>query len=410
MHNAESILNYTFLLISITLFVYKTIKGFNVKYLQKIFSRHFYRSPLFWAVFLISSYTAGGFILLPNIVKGKIVEQVAVNLGWQTDIDKVTFNPYTFSLKIDNLSTKDEQGNRVFSFSQYHTDFEVRSIIEGAFTFANVELVAPTINLVIDKNGISNVQQALQSQSAKAEKVIVDETNQQADGALPKLLFDNIGLVDGVINIVDHSPLHTVEHTINPLNFNLKNFSTHIKDDGDYQLNIELGNGQKILWTGNIGIAPFRSTGSIDISGIRAHKLWDYVAQKSPYDLHHGIAQINANYRFKVNGDTPEFELFDSTIELQDMQVGLKQNPTNFVEISKLTIGPLAFNLAQQALQIKNLDITNIDLQIERDQQGQLTFLAPFAQTSTPAIKTKPAPDNVKSSGGDEFKWRKRGI
>ena len=30
-------------------------KGFNVKYLQKIFSRHFYRSPLFWAVFLISS-------------------------------------------------------------------------------------------------------------------------------------------------------------------------------------------------------------------------------------------------------------------------------------------------------------------------------------------------------------------
>jgi hypothetical protein len=372
-----------------------------VKYLQKMFSRHFYRSSLFWCVLLITGYTLGGFILLPKVINSQLVKQVKLNLGWQTEIGKVAFNPYTFTLVIDNVAIKNEQGENVISFQQYITDFELRSVMEGAFTFANVALQAPSINLVIDKNGLSNFQQALQTQAAK-----LPDTNsiEKTDSTLVKLLFDNITVDAGIINIVDHSQLDTIKYTVDPLKFNLKNFSTYAnaKESGDYQLNIDLGNGQTIAWTGTLGIAPFRSTGVISIVGLETNKLWQYAAQEAPYNLLHGTVKVDANYHFGMNNDTPEFDLFDSSIELQGLQIALKQKPESFIDIKTASIGPVAFNLTKQTLQIDKLEIDAVDFQIERNKQGELTFLAPFAQHADPVEIESGSSESV---ADNQFTW-----
>lgn len=373
-----------------------------MKYFQKMFSRHFYRSSLFWAVLLIGSYTIGGFILLPKIIKSQLVKQVELNLGWQTEVGKVAFNPYTFTLVIDNVAINNDQGEEIVSFEQYITDFELRSAIEGAFTFAKVELLAPSVNLVIDKNGVSNFQQAFQTQAAKLAEVNPIEEKPQPDTALVKLLFDNIAVNNGIVNIVDHSQLNTVKHRIEPLNFKLKNFSTRINNISDYQLNIDLGHGQTLAWTGTVGIAPFRSTGSISIVGIQAHKLWAYAGQKAPYDLLNGIVKADANYRFKMINDTPEFDLFDSIIQLRDIQIAQKQDPASFVAVDAVTIGPVAFNLTKQSLKIEEIEIDAIDFRIERNKQGELTFLAPFTQQSD-SIENKQI--RKESTAANIFKW-----
>ncbi|PKH03287.1 hypothetical protein CXF72_07375 [Psychromonas sp. MB-3u-54] len=365
--------------------------------MQQIFSRYFYCSPLFWAVLLISSYTIGGFILLPKVINTQLVKQIELNSGWQTEIGKVAFNPYTFTLVIDNVAIKNAQGDQVASFKQYTTDFELRSAIEGAFTFANVELVAPSINLVIDKNGLSNFQQAFQTQ---ADSLAEERSIKQSDSALVKLLFDNIAVSNGVINIVDHSQVNTIEHRIDPLNFKLKSFSTRTKDSGDYQLNIDLGKGQSIAWAGTVGVAPLRSSGSISMVGIKAHKLWEYAPQETPYNLLHGIAHVDANYRFRMTDNTPEFDLFDSIIQLRSLQIARQQD--SFIDIKAVKIGPVAFNLAKQTLQIEALEIDAIDLQVERNKQGELTFLAPFAQHSEPV---EIEPGSTESASANDFKW-----
>ncbi|WP_372880445.1 DUF748 domain-containing protein [Psychromonas sp.] len=371
-----------------------------MKQLQKMFSRFFYRSPLFWAVILLGSYTFGGFIILPKVVKSKIIEQVEVNLGWQTTIDNVTFNPYTFILDIDNLAIQDQQNKTVIAFAQYHADFEVRSLFEGAFTFAEMKLSGPAVNLLIDKNGVTNLQLAVQQQAAKSEKI--DDEQTKADAALVKLLFDNIAIADGAVNIVDHSPQNTVKHHIAPLNFSLKNFSTYAADDdAEYQLSLSLGKAQTLKLTGVVGMAPIDSSGEIDIAGIKAHQFWDYVVQQSPYNLLHGLANVKANYRFSMENDIPEFALFDSSIDLQQLKVALKEEPHSFMDIESVALDSLVFNLAQQLVQIKAVNINDINLQIERDKQGQLTFLAPFASQSEPASNEQ----NTTTAEENHFKW-----
>jgi hypothetical protein len=366
-----------------------------LKYLQKMFSRHFYRSPLFWGFLLISSYTIGGFILLPKAINSQLVKQVELNLGWQTEIGKVAFNPYTFTLVIDNVAIKNDQGDEIVSFQQYITDFELRSAIEGAFTFANVELLAPSINLVINKNGVSNFQQAFQTQAAKLAEESPVQANPQTDSGLVKLLFDDIAVSNGIISIIDHSQLNTIEYRIDPLNFTLKSFSTRTKDTGDYQLNIDLGKGQTVAWTGTLGMAPLRSTGSISMVGIQAHKLWEYAAQETPYNLLHGIANVEANYRFSMIHNVPEFDLFDSIIKLRELQIALKQEPAGFVDIDAVTIGPVAFDLSKQALQIEAIEIDAIDLQVERNKQGELSF----------AQQSENKQSSTESASANDFKW-----
>ncbi|MGB5443908.1 MAG: DUF748 domain-containing protein [Psychromonas sp.] len=377
-----------------------------MKPLQKMFSRYFYRTPLFWCILLIGSYTFVGFIILPKIIKTNITEQIEVNLGWQTSIENVTFNPYTFILEITNLSVQDEQNKPVLAFAQYHGDFEIRSVTEGAFTFADMTLSAPSVDLLIDKNGVTNFELALQKHALNSEQT--NDENTKSENTLVKLLFENIAVVDGAIRVVDQSPLNTVKHNIAPLNFSMKNFSTYAKDDGEYQLSLSLGKAQTIKLAGNVGAQPLHSTGTIDVAGIKAHKLWDYVAQISPYNLLNGLADVKANYRFSMENTTPEFELLDSSVNLTALKVALKQQALSFVDIKSIKLNSLGFNLAKQAVQIKALDVNEVALQVARDKQGQLDFLAPFATqseaTSSKSVKKRSATSN------NQFKWSIKNI
>ena len=76
-----------------------------------LFSRKFYRSLLFWLIFLLSLYSGLGFLALPKLLYNSINQQVSQHLGWQTNINKITVNPFLFTLTIEQLLEEDNSGN-----------------------------------------------------------------------------------------------------------------------------------------------------------------------------------------------------------------------------------------------------------------------------------------------------------
>ncbi|MEH6454193.1 MAG: DUF748 domain-containing protein, partial [Psychromonas sp.] len=354
-----------------------------MKYLQKLFSRQFYRSAVFWGAALIGTYSIVGFLVVPKIIHKNIVEQVDLNLGWQAEIEKIEFNPYALTLSIIDLKISDKQAQQQLSFARYDMDFELRSIVEGAFTFANVELLEPSISVEIDKDGMTNFHRALREQQSKVETP--PETNNE-NNTVPGLLFDNISVINGSIDVVNNSASKPVNHQLNPITFNLKDLSTNLEREGNYQLNIALGSGQTLDWNGKVALAPFRSTGSLEINGIMVHKLWNYMPEQVPYTLQNGLAGFSGKYEVSMANESPHFKMYQSLIEINDIKLNNKQQEDSFAEIQTIQIGPIDFDLAEQTLQITTVKVDAANLKLERDNAGLLNIL--------------PAPANTESTSG----------
>jgi len=371
-----------------------------VKYLQKLFSRKFYRSTLFWSLLLIAIYTLGGFIVLPKYINNTIVAQVEQQLGWQAKIEKVKFNPYNFTFSIDNLKITDQKAQEQIAFKRFYINFELRSIVEGAFTFADIDLIEPDINVELDKNGVSNFQHAIQQQQEKNPPEVVAEETTESE--LVKLLFDSINLVDGNINIVDNSPAKPVTYQLHPISFNLKNFFTFGEKEGTYHLDISLGKAQEITWDGTLGITPIQSKGSLKISGLRVQDFWEYLSEQVPYTLKQAFVGISGDYEFSMANEPMQLNISNANVQVKEIKVANKLAADSFADINSLNIGPINFNLAEQKVQIADLKIDSLDLKVNRDKQGMINLLAPFAnQPEETATETVSSDTSTQSA----FKW-----
>jgi len=360
--------------------------------LKKLFSRQFYRSSIFWLLSLLALYSVLGFVVLPKVIHNTISEQVTANLGWKTEIKKVEFNPFLMTLSIDQLAISDNEKETI-AFTRFHADFELRSVTEGAFTFKNIALVEPSFHLSINADGSNNIQQALAAHPQPVQAVDPDAEQDDSVSVMPKLLFDNISVENGSLSANDLSQGDLIQHQLNPISFTLQNFSTYVEKGGDYQLSISLGDNQSIDWKGNIAVAPIASQGAFSIKGIKLARFWPYVEAFSPYQLRHSSTDLKANYSFSYIDASPQLQLDDAYVTLNEVQLADKQKPDAFLNIKQIQVGPTAFDLAKQSVVIKQLAIDTLDLDVIRARDGQIEFLAPldtFLANSAASSESQP--------------------
>ena len=371
--------------------------------LTKLFSRQCYRSIPFWLLVLLALYSALGFIVLPKIIHNTITEQVNTRLGWQTEIQKIEFNPFLLTLTIEQLAIT-ENKEASLSFTHFHADFELRSIIEGAYTFKNIELIDPNFHLQIDENGITNLQQALiEHPQIETDPAPVTDA---APSAIPKLLFDDISVKNGALSATDASRGEIIKHQLNPISFNLRSFSTFVEKGGDYQLQMALDDNQSFDWKGNIAVAPIASQGSFTIKGIKIERFWPYLEQFSPYQLRKSSTNLQANYALSYIDDRLQLQLNEAFITVNDIELADQQKSSPFINIKQIKIGPTKFDLLKQSVAITKIAIDTFNLEVVRDKSGELELLAPLnvflAKNETEVTEATPQQEKAQTT---PFLW-----
>ncbi|AGH81109.1 hypothetical protein PCNPT3_05835 [Psychromonas sp. CNPT3] len=360
----------------------------------KLFTHHYYRSVYFWLFLLLMGYSLSGFFILPRILKNTLIEQVQLNLGWNTTIKNIAFNPFLLRLDIEELSIENKLKRPQLSFTKLSIDFELRSLFEGAFSFADVRLIDPAIHLIIDKKGNNNFQQALinNEKSQKSE----DENNKKQ--IIPPLLFDLIQLKNGQLSIDDHRVNKRLSFKILPINFTLHDFSTRKDTKGNYKLALSIAPGESIDWQGDISLQPFSSQGFLTLKGIQAAKFWPYIQEFMPYKLQHSEIDLKTLYKVKSQDDRLQLQLKNSFITLKNIELADKKQQKTFTKIKQILIGPFRYDLEKQILDIKKIKIDALDLQLTRNKKGQLTLLDAFKQ------KTKTDKSKIQTTKSN-FQW-----
>src|SRR5215510_2416603 len=104
-----------------------------------------------------ASYTLGGFFLVPYLAKSYIESYVRDDLKRQIAIGELTFNPFTFASDVRNFSLNEADGSPIASFDLLRINFQLSSIFNGAWTFAEVRLEAPQLRVLVASDGSINL-------------------------------------------------------------------------------------------------------------------------------------------------------------------------------------------------------------------------------------------------------------
>ena len=174
-------------------------------------------------------YTLAGFFVAPPLVKRWIETVVSSDSGLRLEVERVTFNPYTFDVSFTNLTLYDSENKAAFSIGQSEAVLDFSSVLErhpvfsGAVELTGFETVAASDDdfyLAVHRLSAEGV--SLPAGAAIVERVRVNrpEIRLRRDGAralnvppalkalilnpaASRLAFDSIEFEDGRMQFSD---------------------------------------------------------------------------------------------------------------------------------------------------------------------------------------------------------------
>lgn len=263
---------------------------------------------------LLAAYSAAGFWLVPALIKNQIPKIGTTELARQASIGEVRFNPYTLRLQAQDLRLLEADGAPLFGLGQLDVELQWKSLIRRAWSFAEISVKSPSVNLTIAPDGRFNLAELLATLASKPQEA-------PTDSALPRVIVERFAMEQGMLAMVDRQAGY--RNSLTPINFTLNNFSTLPDQDGTYSFSAESELGGKLRWTGNMSVNPLRGSGELSLQGATLSELAVYLKRHT--DIGVTAGRLDATLPFKFSYDAGKFntEIAPARLALRDLAVSM---------------------------------------------------------------------------------------
>src|SRR5262245_41915427 len=153
-----------------------------------------HRLALGIAAALLVIYALVGFLWVPHLLRVNAQKYVSEQLGRGLALGDVTFNPFTFRLSIRNATLSEKSGDPIASFESLVVNGELASIWQRAVVLKEVQLDAPDVNLVIERDGSVNLSRLA---PAKSEP---EPATKEAAAPLPRVRIGRLAINSGRVD------------------------------------------------------------------------------------------------------------------------------------------------------------------------------------------------------------------
>jgi len=370
-----------------------------------LFNTYFnFRSKRFWLLLLFLSYNLFALLLLPYIIKEQVGSVLKETAKWDTELQKVFFNPYTLALEIEGARIQEAGGKSIIEFDAFLVNFNLLKTLTGTISFDEISLSKPRIQLDIDSNGVSKFQAAFASEE---ETVTADSESSEPLA----LFFGAIVISQGQINISDNSQGENFKVSMQPLNLSLQDFSTADNEGGEYALSISIGKGQSLDWKGQLGIAPLQSKGRLSVNNIRSETFWHYVKKQSPFWLNNALVTLEGDYNFSMLNETTELVIQKAKVSLNDVALAEHHDSPDWLNLNSMTISPINFDLHKQILSLGTITLDTPEISLLRYPDNQINILKALNRQTVDEVNTEGTVEVEKAVNTEEvsqqspFKW-----
>lgn len=261
---------------------------------------------------VIFVYAVLGFLVVPPIAKSKIVKLAADKLHRRATIAHVRFNPFLFKAVIGGFDLKDRDGTDLLAFDRLTVDFQLSSLFRRAWTFRVIRIERPRLVARVAADGRLSAADLVAGSGRAAEPA-------PAPARTPRIVIGRFRMDGGRLQYVDESRAPRFAETLEPINLDVRDFSTIPDATGDHSLTFGLGPDTRIRWTGRQTIEPLRFEGRCEVTGLSLPLLWRYAAPAPGLDLRGGRADLAWSYDVHKEADGLGLAISEAALTARDI-------------------------------------------------------------------------------------------
>lgn len=327
-------------------------------------------------------YALAGFVLAPRILRSALLRDIPEVLGVTPAVGEIRINPFLFRLEIRDFSLSAPSGELLLGFGRLFVDFELSSIWHRAYTFANIDIDAPSLNAVVAPDGTLNLLQ-LRPKTPPAKP-------QEKKQPLPNIRIGSFKVNKGFVNYEDRSRPSAFAAKLEPINFSLVNFTTGV-DGGRFTFTGASELGERVEWHGHVSVQPIESDGEFQIDGLRAHTIWEYLEDRLNFAVNSGTIDLNLTYKFALR-EAPELQASVSKFAVNDLALRPKDANVDWITVPSLVVSGAEFDLSKREARVDSASLTGIKLVTWLEPDGSFNLLRLALAPPGAASPTAPAP------------------
>lgn len=335
----------------------------------------------------VGVYALAGGWLLPQVIKSQLPKFVETELERKASIGEVSFNPFTLRLTVRQFQLTEASGAPLFGVGGLEVEMQWRSLLRRAWSFAEIRIVAPTVQLAIAPDGKFNIAEFMATLNKRK--------HDDSDSGMPRLVVEHFALEQGKVDMHDRHAGYN--DTYAPIAFTLNNLSTLPDENGDYALSADAGLGGKLRWKGTNALNPIGGSGALTLENVALPGVSTYLKSFARVAVVDGRLSAKLPYKFAYKDGQLDANVAGAGLALNDLVVKRDGAAEAFVKLKLFDVSDVGVDLLKRTVTVGGLHVNGGALAVRRDAKGELdvaSLMVPAApaKASAPVAAAKPAP------------------
>lgn len=322
-------------------------------------------------VYLLLAYAILGFIVLPLVLKSQLVQIVQKETNAKLSLDSLFFNPFIFSLKINEIKLTDANDLHLVSLKSILINLEPHSLFNSSIHIKNIALEEPNISLIYKKDKSINLASILK---AKDEELKQENTS---EFEMPRILLDNVAIINGKINYEDYTQKTPFEFSFGRIGFELRDIDTKDFNSSDATMRFHtiLGDGGFFdLKSEVLGFKPFKVRGSVDFEASKLYTQWKYMQDALNLEVADGKIAFSAHYYFDL--DNLEATTIDNiSASIDKLRIKPKSKYKDVLNLEHFLVSDVSVKPMLQDVKIKKIALDTLHVKVERNIAKEIDWL-----------------------------------
>jgi hypothetical protein len=316
-------------------------------------------------------FTLLGFFVAPSIIKAQLEQRASAALGRTVTVGKVRVNPYAMSVTLEQLDVRLKEGNGSFlGWERLYVNFDPLPSLFGTWTLGVIELDGLHVTAHLAADGKFNFDDILQR--------FLTGPADAPDAPVPAVHIGSLKVNQARVDFADASRSRPFATTFGPLTFGLTEFRTVGQKGAPYHFAAVTEAGEKLEWTGTVGIEPFRSAGNLALENIDLAKYLAYYGEYLKAEVLAGKLTLRARYALDLTEGARVLKVSEGAMQLRGVKVADAPGGQPAIELPAIDItGVEADGVALKGA-VATVSVDGGRLRVQREADGRLNLLSMF--------------------------------
>ena len=347
---------------------------------------------------LIAAYLLFAWFAFEPLTRWLAPKMVAERSAHRLTIERARFDPLRLTLRLGGVQLAEPDGKPLLGFNELLVDFQLDSLFRAAYTFKEVRLSEPDVQIRIDSDGRFNWMPLVHAFSGPPQGEPTDER-----GGLPRFLIEHAVLHKGRVSVEDQRLGGGFRTVAEPLDLEVNELSTLPQDKGDHVVSVRTSFGAQVRWKGELGLNPLVARGDVTIDELQLARIWPLMRSSLHMAPPEGTAGLRFSYRVSHEQGRLAAQVEQFGLDLQGLVLRGADDRDATLLLDKVALSGGRFDLAERSASLEAITIDGGRVALQRLADGLLNVQQwmPASARGTSADATAPLP-----ASAEDKPWR----